>query len=70
MTTDTQIPPKSEWKDLSISQLYDAKYAMMDKYYNMRGINASFAAQYARFVDELDALIRFRETEKLQETAE
>jgi hypothetical protein len=51
------IPPKSEWPTLSVNQLYDIKLKMSDKYYAMRGINASFTNQYFKFISELDAMI-------------
>lgn len=61
---DNQIPPKSEWKNLSILQLYDTKTQLVNRYFNMRQINASFAEQYRKFISEIDDLIRAREAEK------
>lgn len=58
------ITPKSEWKNLSVTQLYDTKYKMMDVFFNMRQVNASFAGQYNKFISEIDELIRVREAEK------
>lgn len=57
------IPPRSEWRELSINQLYDAKSKMQDKYYGLRQIGASFANQFKTFVDELEALIQRRHQE-------
>jgi hypothetical protein len=54
---ENTIPPKSEWHTLSINQLYDIKLKMSDKYYAMRGINASFTDQYLQFISEIDARI-------------
>lgn len=65
-----QIPPKSEWRSLSIGQLYETKDAMMTRYYNMRSIHASFAPQYLNLVNELVALIQLREFEATQEREE
>jgi hypothetical protein len=58
----TKIPPKSEWRNLSINQLYDVKSQMSSTYYDLKGINASFAGQYLQFMGELEGLIRNRET--------
>lgn len=58
-----KIPPKSEWKDMSIFQLMDVREMMVETYYNMRRISASFAPQYATFISELDALIARRQAE-------
>lgn len=60
-----KIPPKSEWLNMSATQLFEVKSNMTDMYYNMRSINASFSAQYQRFIFELDALIQLREKERL-----
>ena len=54
---DNTIPPRSEWHTLSINQLYDIKLKMSEKYYAMRGINASFTNQYLQFISEIDARI-------------
>lgn len=63
-TEEAKIPPKSEWHELSIQQLYDVKYQMNERYYNLLNINASFANQYLKFIQELDALISIRQNEK------
>lgn len=60
------IPPKSEWKEMTVQQLLDVKLMMSDRYYNMRSINASFAEQYLKFISELDAWIE-RKTEEAQD---
>lgn len=57
------IPPQSEWASLTISQLYDVKINMTNKYYAMRGINASFANQYIKFIESIDVFITRKETE-------
>ena len=54
---ENPIPPKSEWKNLSVNQLYDIKIQMMNIYYNMRSANATFANQYMNFINELDSVI-------------
>jgi hypothetical protein len=59
-----QIPPRSEWKNLSILQLYEVKTQLMNTYFNMRQISASFYEQYAKFISEIDGLIRAREAER------
>ena len=63
-TEEVKIPPKSEWSNLSVQQLYDVKYQMNDRYYGLLNINASFANQYLKFIQELDALILIRQNEK------
>ena len=57
------IPPRSEWKEMSITQLYDLKTDMLNLYYGMRASGATFAAQYSKFVSEIDALIQKKQTE-------
>jgi hypothetical protein len=57
------IPPQSEWPSLTLSQLYDVKINLSDKYYAMRGINASFANQYAKFIEAIEASIKRKEAE-------
>lgn len=58
-----QIPPKHEWPNLSVQQLYDVKTAMTNKYWAMRGINASFANAYLGFVNHIDTIIAHKENE-------
>lgn len=65
MNDAPKIPPKSEWLNMSATQLFEVKSQMTNMYYNMRGINASFSAQYQKFIFELDALISLREKERL-----
>jgi hypothetical protein len=62
----TEIPPKSEWREMSIPQLLDVKLLMNDRYFAMRSINASFANQYLQFVGEIDALIQRKQEEAEQ----
>lgn len=64
MADEKIIPPKSEWVSLSLAQLADVKTMLTDKYYAMRGINASFANQYMRFISELDSLIATKSMEQ------
>jgi hypothetical protein len=63
-TEEVKIAPKSDWPNMSVQQLYDTKYQMSDRYYNLLNINASFAPQYLKFIQELDALILVRQNEK------
>jgi hypothetical protein len=58
-----EIAPRTEWPKLTIDQLYDCKYKMQERYYNMRGANATFAEQYQRFISEIEAWISRREGE-------
>lgn len=57
------IPPKTEWKDLPIAQLYEVKTNLTNRYFDLRQINASFADQFLRFSREVDSLILQRERE-------
>lgn len=58
-----EIPPKTEWKNLSINQLYDVKSQLIDLYYGMSGARASFANQYRKFISDVEILIRAKESE-------
>lgn len=60
-----KIPPRNEWKELSVAQLIDVKNQMMDVYYAMRQSKATFANQYQIFINEIDALIARRDAERL-----
>lgn len=60
MTPD-QIPPREEWNKLSASQLIDIKNVMLDRYYNLRSMHASFAEQFARFASEVDGILARQE---------
>lgn len=69
----SKIPGRNEWKNLTISQLYETKSQLQTLYYNMRGAGASYANQYLDFVQQVDALILQREAEALlseQQSAE
>lgn len=59
----SDIPPRSEWKNLSLQQLYEVKTNMTNLYYDMRAINASFSNQYSKFISEIDVTIQRREAE-------
>ena len=61
---EKQIPPKSEWREMTVLQLMDVKQMLTDKYYAMRGINASFANQYMRFMSDIDSLIAIKGLEQ------
>lgn len=58
-----QIPPKSEWPSMSLSQLYNVKTDMTNMYWNMRSANASYANQYLEFINHIDRIIAFKEQE-------
>jgi hypothetical protein len=58
------IPPKSDWPGMSVQQLIDVRMQMTDRYYNMKGINASFTNQYLRFISEIEALISAKSQEQ------
>ena len=60
---NNQIPPKNEWPNLTINQLYEVKNKLLNKYWSMQQINASFANSYLGFVNYVDAIIQFKENE-------
>jgi hypothetical protein len=67
MSDVSKIPPKSEWRTLSVYQLLDIKSQMTETYYRLRAAGASFAAQYLAFVNELESLIRSKEAAEIIE---
>jgi hypothetical protein len=64
MADEKIIPPKAEWREMTVVQLMDVKYLMNEKYYAMRSIDASFANQYLKFISEIDALIARKSQEQ------
>lgn len=62
--SSSEIPPKKEWANLSITDLYAVKTNLVNLYFDMRSINAGFAEQYRKFISELDELISRREAER------
>lgn len=60
MTPD-QIPPRDEWNNLSASQLLDIKNVMLDRYYNLRSMNASFAPQFLKLANDVDVILARQE---------
>lgn len=64
---EQKIPAKSEWNEMTVTQLMDVKSAMSERYYNMRGINASFSNQYLKFIGDLDALIQRKQNEPIED---
>lgn len=60
MEQEEKLPGRLEWPALSLNGLLETRSAMQTKFFNMRGINASFAGQYGKFISELDALIEAR----------
>lgn len=61
------IPPKNEWRDLSIQQLYDLKFKLQDVFLGLTRSGASFANQYASFVSEVERLIELKNAEAAAE---
>lgn len=59
----TEIPPVSDWHGLTLNQLYDVKINLSNKYYAMRGINASFTNQYIKFIEQIETFIKRKESE-------
>ena len=52
-----QLPPKAEWINLSLMQLYELKSNMLNIYYDARSAGATYANQYLNLVTEVDAYI-------------
>lgn len=69
MTEQKKIPPKEEWVNLTVSQLYELKSDLTNRYYDMRQVNASFASQFLNFVQTVDAIIAYRQTEGAEKAA-
>lgn len=61
------IPPKDEWKSLSISQLYELKVNLTNRYFDLKQINASFADQFLVFLRDAESLIAVREREAYEQ---
>lgn len=61
------IPPKDEWRTLSISQLYELKTNLTNRYFDLKQINASFADQFLAFLREAEALLSAREREAYEQ---
>lgn len=71
MTTEKQpLPPKDEWVNLSLSQLYDLKTELTNRYFDMRQVNASFASQFLIFSQTVDSIIAHRQMQQMQSVAE
>lgn len=70
MSDQQQIPPQDEWKNLSQSQLFDLKTQLLNRYYDMKRINASFADQFLSFSRQVDAYIQQAELARLKEQEE
>lgn len=66
-TEHKQLPPESEWVNLSQSQLFDLKSDLLNKYYDLLRINASFAPQFLAFANRVDALLELRAQQQLQD---
>lgn len=63
---NTKIPPRSEWRDMSIQQLWDVKLQLSDKYYAMRSVNASFSNQFLVFISEIESLIARKQAAEME----
>ena len=61
------IEPRSEWRTMSLSQLYDLKIKLQNRYFDMRLINASFADQFNTYVREVEGIISLREIEAYEQ---
>lgn len=59
-----QLKPKSEWREMTIQQLYEMKTQMTNLYYDMRYSGATFANQYLGYINDIDALIARKEAEQ------
>lgn len=70
MSDEQQIPPQSEWKNLSTSQLFDLRTTLLNKYYDLKRINASFADQFLTFSKNVDVLLERQEQIRLLEQQE
>lgn len=70
MSDEQQIPPQSEWKNLSTSQLFDLRTTLLNKYYDLKRINASFADQFLAFSKNVDVLLERQEQIRLLEQQE
>jgi hypothetical protein len=58
-----KVPPRSEWKKLTLPQLYEARGNLQEIYYSARRSMASYADQYAKLLASLDVVIREKELE-------
>jgi hypothetical protein len=56
-----KIPPKTEWKKLTLPQLYEARGNLQEVYYMARRSMATYAEQYAKLLASLDVVIREKE---------
>lgn len=59
------IPPRNEWFTMSPSQLYEVKVKMLDRYYMLKDVNATFANQYYTFVKEIENLIDQKQLDEM-----
>ena len=58
-----KVPPRSEWKKLTLPQLYEARGNLQEMYYMARRSMATYAEQYGKLLTSLDAVIREKELE-------
>jgi hypothetical protein len=63
MNQNEKIPGRSEWKDMSVNDLYKTKTQMIDLFFKVSSAGATFTAQYQQLISELDALISQRESQ-------
>ena len=62
-TNKPKVPPRSEWKKLTLPQLYEARGNLQEIYYMARKSMATYAEQYAKLLTSLDVVIREKEQE-------
>lgn len=70
MTEEQKIPPKEEWPQLNTNQLFELKSNLLNRYYDLRSINASFAPQFLAFAQHVDVLLERQEQIRLAEQQE
>lgn len=63
MSQNEKIPSRSEWKDLSVNDLYKTKLQMIDLAFKASSAGATFIGQYQQFISEIDALISQKESQ-------
>ena len=60
MQEQEKIPPRSEWRDMGINQLFEVRSQMQTRFFALVSVGAGFAPQYQKFISELDELISLR----------
>jgi uncharacterized membrane protein YqhA len=62
MSQNEKIPSRSEWKNLTVSDLYKTKLQMIDLMFKASSAGATFISQYQGFISEIDSLISQKES--------